>query len=115
MSGDLTGEDAFDKLLEAAMDSHFNARQATERQHAAEARAKEAEGVAIDAQAQVRFLRLEKETALPKLAELWQAAKDASDYRTTAGAKDGAEIATIMKRLRTALEAASGHCDEIPF
>jgi hypothetical protein len=116
---DLSGEDAFDKVLEAALDAHHNARRAVDLQHAAEAMAAALERDADRAKEHAARLKQEKESGLPKLAELWQAAKAVSDYRTTFALKnpleDASDIATLMKRLKVALDAAADHCDDIPF
>jgi hypothetical protein len=112
-----SGEEAFDKVLEALLDAHFNARQASERQNDAEARAREAEREAGHLAGKVRRLEQEGKNAMPKLAELWQAAK-ALDDTVRIGYSNGTTVtpsSDCITRLRAALESAAGYCDEIPF
>jgi hypothetical protein len=121
----LSGQDAFDKVLEAAMDAHVNVREATRRQHEAEQRARDATSAATDAHAlqheaetERAKLQAEHSEALPKLAELWQAAKAVSDFWTSNPASASRLVAAtgpLMERLHNALEAAANYCDDIPF
>jgi hypothetical protein len=113
---DLSGEDAFDKVLEAALDAHHNARHAVDLQHAAKAMASAAERHADRARGEVERLEREKKNGLPKLRELWDAAKAVSDFRTTNVNDDTVVLANdLMVRLRSALDAAADFCDQIPF
>jgi hypothetical protein len=109
---DLTGHDAFDKVLEAAMDAHHNARQATERQSDAEMRAQQAERETVSLQGKVHRLEQEAKDAMPKLAELWQAA---SDMALITADGNPYTVNKRTQRLRDALESTAGYCDDIPF
>jgi hypothetical protein len=106
-----SGEEAFDKVLEALLDAHHNARQASERQSDAELRAQEAERGAVNLQGKVHRLEQEQKNALPRLAELWQAASAILNLARTVDKGGGAGLT----RLKTALDAARDYCDEIPF
>jgi hypothetical protein len=112
----LSGEEAFDKVLEALLDAHRTARQASERQNDAEFRAGQAEREASSLADEVRRLEQENKNGLPKLCELWTAAKAVSDFRTsTKTAESSQAIADLMKRLKIAFEASADWCDQIPF
>jgi hypothetical protein len=106
-----SGEEAFDKVLEALLDSHHNARQATERQSDAEMRAQQAERETVSLQGRVYRLEQEAKNAMPKFAELFRAA---GECLGAAGLiKDGAD--DPFPRLKLALDAARDYCDDIPF
>jgi hypothetical protein len=111
---DLSGEDAFDKVLEAALDAHHNARHAVDLQHAAQAVASAAERDADRHRANAARLEQEKKNGLPKLSELWNAATAVSDLRTTSADVENS-AKDVMNRLRIALDAAADFCDQIPF
>jgi uncharacterized membrane protein YqiK len=120
----LSGQDAFDKVLEAALDAHVKAREAVRKQHEAEERSRDATSAATrahsiqhEAEAERSKLQAEASKALPKLAELWQAAKSVDDTIRVCYS-NGSTItpaSDCIKRLRDALEAAAGYCDDIPF
>ena len=112
---DLSGEDAFDKVLEAALDAHHNARHAVDLQHAAEAIASAAERHDDRARGEVERLERERKLGLPKLSELWNAAKAVSDFQITNVNDVGVLANDLMVRLRSALDAAADFCDHIPF
>jgi hypothetical protein len=102
---DLTGEDAFDRTLEAAMESRASANNELDRRHDAESRLRAVQTELHQALSKVEALAGQQARALPKLAELWQAARAV----TNSNAPEG------LERLRAALAAAADHCDEIPF
>jgi hypothetical protein len=108
---DLSGEDAFDKVLEAAL-----ARRAVEETRTALATAAAAARDADRAKDDAARLKQEKENGLPRLTELWQAAKAVRDFRSdTLGSEDMSKVKQLMGRLDIALDAAANWCDEIPF
>lgn len=103
---DLTGEDAFDRVLETAMEARNDARKANERVQEVEVNARLMERNANEANAKANKLERESKDALPKLTELWQAANDILPAGPPSAAVD---------RLRKALAATSDICDQIPF
>lgn len=108
---DLSGKDAFEKVLEQLLDAHFNARQATEGRRDAELRAQRAEQQSTILRDNASRLELAQKNGLPKLCELWNAARAVLDFP----APKNIASAELMKRLRIALEAAADYCDQIPF
>jgi hypothetical protein len=113
---DLTGEEAFDRLLTAVIDGASDLRKVQQERdflkdeiRQAEIAAAKAQSAQQDSEAVRSNLQAEQARALPKLAELWQAANAVVRFT----APEGEERA--VERLRIALKAAADHCDEIPF
>jgi hypothetical protein len=105
---DLTGEDAFDRVLEAAMNARAEEKNAVDQMRDAESRARESAKQASDAISRATALEQNKKAAQPRLDALWAAA-DA--YRIDASA---ANKELLSKALHATADA--GDCnDGIPF
>lgn len=107
---DLTGEDAFNRVLDAAMESRADLRKASERANEAEAKVRqlssENEAFRVASRRDQDTLNREEAARTPKLEDLWVSAEAA--LATTA---DGEARA----RLHKALEAAREYCNQVPF
>ncbi len=112
MSSELTGEDAFDRVLEAAMDGRAELRLERDSRYQAESKLSAAATRVDNAEGRLSVLEREKKSALPRLAELWQAANAVSE---ASGLGDVIAMMEPMTRLREALKKAANDCDEIPF
>lgn len=110
MSGDLTGEDAFNRLLEVALESRVQVRHAEEARDRAQRLQNDAERMAQGRLDNINKLVLEKAAALPKLSALWIAAD-----RLRLRVANNGETLDAVEELNAALAAACEACDQIPF
>lgn len=114
---DLNGQDAFDRLLEVALDSRVSVVVAADARDRAQQAQREVERLAEQRFNKINELEGEKKRSLPKLAELWLAA-DQVRQQVAAGDQVGNHVVAhseCMERLRTALAEANDACDQIPF
>lgn len=107
---ELTGEDAFDKVLDAAMTARADMMREADKRHDAENRLRDAAARESDAVRLAQGLERQKNEAAPKLSELWQASDALAEAAT-----HGNPLPDMLKRLRAALDAAAGPCDQPPF
>lgn len=108
--GDLSGEYAFDRVLDAAMEARGDVLKMRERVVDAESRISQAHSRIDDLQREVRKGEDNWKTAEPLLKELWEAA-DAC----LSGIPSENEERPQLKRLRAALEVAGPYCGQPPF
>jgi hypothetical protein len=113
MSGDLTGEDAFDRVLDRLETVGSNLRIARDNADNATSLQRHAETRAAESLAQCATMERHRTNAMPKLKELHQAAENALATLSDQGVPLGQES---RKRLRAALNASAEYCDEgLPF
>lgn len=109
----LEGDEAFDKVLDRLVDAERRASIAEDRLRSDDSDGKIAnlQRELNNARSTITTLETDRGEALPKLAELWEAA-----YEARAGMGIGA-IADIkdMSRLVKALDEARDHCDQVAF
>lgn len=115
---DLDGQDAFDKLMEVALESRVDVRRAQDERDNARSAQRDAERLAAERQSKIsEFERTEGKT-LPLLQELWEAAQAAHELIGPGGI-NAAQVVNgdnpIAIRLRDALEASKDYCGQPPF
>lgn len=111
---DLDGEEAFDRVLESAMESRSNANKERDQRLDAESRLRAVQTELDKALSRAETLQTQQQRALPKLAELWQAARDFSNLYGL-NAEGMRAHSAERERLLAALAAAVDFYDEIPF
>lgn len=116
---DLHGEDAFTTVLDRMVEAEKRAAVAEERERRDTSRAViEKLGRELDiAHATNLTLEAKKKSALPKLVELWDAAGAVNDFivQSISTEQRLTPDSDLIKRLRTALEAARDDCGQLPF
>lgn len=105
---DLDGQDAFDKLLEVALDSRVDVRRAQDERDAARTAQREAERHMNEWSSKAQEFERIAQRSQPLLRELWEAAQAAHELIGPGGIN-----AAI--RLRDALNGANDYCDQPPF
>lgn len=101
----LEGDEAFEKVLELLLDAERRAAIAEYRIRVDD-RDEEIANLQRDlnnARSTITTLETDREEALPKLAELWEAAYEARDEKD------------VNIRLAKALDEARDHCDQVAF
>lgn len=107
---DLDGQDAFDRLLETALDSRVDVRLARDERDVALQAQRAADKLAAQRLDRIDELEREKKIALPKLSALWIAAD-----QLRAAAASGTAMRAELDTLNTALAEAGHYCDQLPF
>lgn len=104
---------AFDKLLDAAIDAHVSERGMRAERDEQRSRADQAIREASDLRSQIGRMEDDKKAVLPKLEHLWGAA----DSLRQAVLKDGDahNYVDLNAALKKALDEAGPYCDQIPF
>jgi phage shock protein A len=123
---DLSGEDAFDKVLEAALDAHHNARRAVDLQHAAESqlrgarddlakalsRQQEAETERSKVQAERAAVDATSRKQRESIEALWEAANEMR--KLVCVIENGPQVKAALEKLEKAL-ANTSDFDGITF
>lgn len=110
---DLHGEDAFAAVLDRLVDAEKRVAVLEERERNDNSREKigRLERELNNARSDITTLKTERDTALPRLAELWVAAREVSTRcKNNVGIED-----IVAERLAFALASAGDYCDQIPF
>lgn len=115
-SDDLTGQDAFDRVLETAMGAHLTARQATEVAASCREAMRQSQLRVDQLNADIQALRAEAQKAEPALETLWLAASKVSNFiKASNGSHTLTRDSDLEKALDAALFAAGEFCGQPPF
>lgn len=115
MAGDLDGQDAFDKLLEVALESRVDVRRAQdERDNAREAQ-RNSERISQERLSRINDLERNEQRRLPLLQELWEAAEALRCHIIAADNSGELVQGDPMARLGKAQEGAALDCNQPPF
>lgn len=118
MSGDLDGNDAFDKLLEVALDSRVDVRRALDERDNARSAQRDAELLMTEQKIKIRQLEQNEAKSTPLLQELWEAAEALRELVGPGGINEAQVVNgdnLVVIRLRAALDASKDYCGQPPF
>lgn len=104
---DLSGTEAFDRVLELLTEANLNERRAREERDLAREQLAAARQESVRLNARLIEVDDARKRAEPLLSELWNAAQ--------ASATGPTSEPIIRERLQKALHRAAGDCGEIPF